>query len=292
MAEKQEKVLARISLAAMAVDFLVIAFLTEILLDFFKHDIWVSAFGNAGNAINDAPYIPAFLLALLLHLFVTEVLAGGYSLGRMCMGLSIRDLDNNSPPRFIRRLKRVSSIVAVAGLRSLNLNSLAPHNKSRECCLHSDWIGACPDLLQTKTTGSPLLRSKIARPKQEAVSAESARRSAGVLTSISVVSGPDRGKRMPFNKGRMFKEQGIFTIGRSADQVDLALTNDPTVSRVHCCIMLRNGAFHIKDGSYKGKAGSTHGTFVDNQTVDAAKTMVLDGREVIKVGSNFLRLIR
>jgi pSer/pThr/pTyr-binding forkhead associated (FHA) protein len=92
--------------------------------------------------------------------------------------------------------------------------------------------------------------------------------------SIEVMNGPE--------DGRLFTlEAQKTTIGR-LHTADIALELDTSVSRAHACLTINNKQFFIED------LGSTHGTFVNGEKVNA--TVQLKAGDEILIGSTFLRV--
>jgi pSer/pThr/pTyr-binding forkhead associated (FHA) protein len=63
---------------------------------------------------------------------------------------------------------------------------------------------------------------------------------------------------------------------------DIALANDPEVSREHALLLHRKGAFHLADRM------STNGTWVNGQEVSANGTVPLHDRDRIRCGKTDL----
>lgn len=88
------------------------------------------------------------------------------------------------------------------------------------------------------------------------------------------LSGPKDALIVRFSKQRV-------VIGR-AENCDLVLDYDPTVSRQHACISSDGEQLFIED------LGSTHGTFVDGQRI-TQRTQLTQGA-IIRVGNSYLRV--
>lgn len=65
-----------------------------------------------------------------------------------------------------------------------------------------------------------------------------------------------------------------FVIGKKIGKVDFAITNNSTVSRIHCKIVLKNGIYYIID------LGSSNGTYVNGKRIFAYQAVP------IKIGDN------
>ncbi|MCX7967320.1 MAG: FHA domain-containing protein [Armatimonadetes bacterium] len=95
-----------------------------------------------------------------------------------------------------------------------------------------------------------------------------------VQIRIEHLSGPEDGKIVGFSKDRVI-------IGRAED-CDLVLAHDSTVSRRHAQVLCEGESLFIED------LGSTHGTFVDGQRI-TARTELRTGA-IIRMGNTYLRV--
>lgn len=142
------------SMTAMTLDLLVVILLANVLVAFFEAVFLYSPAHHFGQWV----MLVAFSLALVLYLLVVEVAAAGTSLGRLFLGLSIKDTQNQQKPSLPRRLKRFLVVLSSLGLRSFNPQSLPAYNKHPSAFLKSDWIGSVVEGAQT--TAGPVSGSR------------------------------------------------------------------------------------------------------------------------------------
>lgn len=96
----------------------------------------------------------------------------------------------------------------------------------------------------------------------------------GTQIRIEHLSGPEDGKVVGFSKNSII-------IGRAED-CDLVLAHDGTVSRHHARIVRDGEKFFIED------LGSTHGTFVNGERI-TGRTELRPGA-IIRMGNTYLRV--
>jgi pSer/pThr/pTyr-binding forkhead associated (FHA) protein len=92
---------------------------------------------------------------------------------------------------------------------------------------------------------------------------------------IEVMNGPLDGKRWPFDRD--------ITIGRDERSAQAALPTDRAVSR-------RHAAISADDGLLLSDAGSSNGTIVGGQAIDAPAR--IDVGQPFRVGRTLLRVLR
>lgn len=95
-----------------------------------------------------------------------------------------------------------------------------------------------------------------------------------VRIHIEHLSGPEDGKIVGFSKESII-------IGR-AENCDLVLAHDGTVSRRHAKVLVEGERLFIED------LGSTHGTFVDGQRI-SGRTELRPGA-IIRIGNTYLQV--
>ena len=284
MTDRNEAALTRLSLAAFAVDVLLISLFAYLLTLFFNDLFKGEAF------IRSYSFVPALVIAFVFHFFFVEVVLAGRSIGRLCLGLSVWDSETNNQPTTKTRLKRFSYDAASFGLRNVKINKLPRYNKRADGYLHSDWVGPAP------IDQNPTSRTAQKPPKKPA-NVQLAQRVANKATKISgslqvaVVQGPDAGKQVRLDAGKTFHMNSVFLIGRAEGIVDLSLPTDHAVSRVHCCILLRDASLYIIDGKEDNIQGSTHGTYVNNRKISSSAFSPLKIDSQIQIGNSILRLL-
>ncbi|MCV6600310.1 MAG: FHA domain-containing protein [Cohaesibacter sp.] len=261
MTEKFETQLARLSMAAFAIDGLVILCLS----------LWMSSSDLVhylGSFLRQYPWVLTLPVAALLHLFVTEILAAGYSIGRLCMGLSVRQHHSARSPTFTTRIRRfVSASFGIGHI--LRPNSLAYYNKHPDGGLHSDWLGQVASQ-----------RSKAKKPKGQK----------SPQPRVSVLSGPHAGISVALASGRHFAIENIFIIGTDPAHADLVLNKDPAIAPFQCVIGFNNGHYYIVDGHPRGKQGSRNGTFLGSTKIPSDKFTPLALNSQIRIGTSILSL--
>lgn len=171
-----------------------------------------------------------FLLLLLLYWLAFEVLLGGRTPGRACLGLEMRRADGaevKAPQRVMRGTEKLLSF----GLRNLSL-------RREDAC----------DRRYGLVWWSPM-----------APGAASAMRN----WRLSIDSGPYKGHASDLERLDGFNLRRQIRIGRDATWSDIPLDRDANVSRQHLIIRLRAGVWEAQD--FGGGRGSTHGTSVNGK---------------------------
>lgn len=269
----REKALTRLSLTALAIDALVIFILFLLLLGLFSNDSSRTLFGVLDQSYGFISFLLAFIFSAVLHLFVVEIVLGGFSVGRFCTGLSIRNSLTGDSPSLVYRFKRFTQIVACLGLNSLRSKTLAGYNKEETGCLCSDWI----EFNSNSAVFSEPIKGKV----QFANSAKG--------PTLSVISGPEKGKVIAISEGREFKRKGTFIIGREPSKCDLALSEDKSVSRVHCRIVKKDKKFLIADGA-NSKSRSSAGTFLNGKVLATSNGYMLSNGDKLKLGATTVQI--
>lgn len=273
MISAREKTLARLSLAALGVDIMVITFcivaLQKIIYGFypFAPDLLILAI------------IP---LVFILHFIIVEFIAGGNSIGRMSTGLLVRDELSGKAIRLGTAAKRSTKVFLCAGVPSINANKLPKYNKMQERCLYSDWVGSIPD--EGVASGSPNASASISNQQIH----HRQKRQLPIATGLKVITGPEKGKTAYFEKGKSFQKSGMYIVGR-ASAADLVLAKDTSVSSVHFRIFRKNNKVLIIDGKNSSQA-SKIGTFVNKALISNTKPSQLNSGDLISVGKTFLKV--
>ncbi|MBQ6582458.1 MAG: FHA domain-containing protein, partial [Mogibacterium sp.] len=89
---------------------------------------------------------------------------------------------------------------------------------------------------------------------------------------ILILESTDPGHRLVF---RINQDQ--FILGRRKSSVDGVISFDDTLSRVHCKIVRKDGAFFVKD------LNSTGGTFVNGRRIKAEEEAELKPKDILKL---------
>lgn len=247
-----ECALARLSVAALAIDALLVVIASVILSDHIPSEI-SKLFGYLDTSYKLLSFIIIFFFVTIVYLFVTEIILGGLTIGRLCCGLKIKDSTSNSPPSMLYRFRRLSEILIKMGFTSLHLKKVPAHNKRLNGALCSDWVDFDLTTLSTQT--------KRPREKSKPVST----RVRGAF--LKNLSDPSSSKLADLQSGRHFKTKGVFYLGRDPKSCDFVLSNNKSVSRNHCRIIKKEVNYYLADGESTSK-GSTGGTFLNGTRLE------------------------
>lgn len=270
-----ECALARLSVAALAIDALLVVIASVILSDHIPSEI-SKLFGYLDTSYDFLSFIMAFFFVTIVYLFVTEIILGGLTIGRLCCGLKIKDSTSNSPPSMLYRFRRLSEILIKMGFTSLHLKKVPAHNKRLNGALCSDWVDFDLTTLSTQT--------KLPREKSKPVST----RVKGAF--LKNLSDPSSSKVVNLQSGRLYKSKGIFYIGRTSERSDMVLSSDKTVSKTHCRIVKRDTGFILADGENRSKS-STGGTFLNGKELEASKIHPLKHGDKINIGQSEIQFL-
>lgn len=253
MDKLREQALAKLSFAALCIDFLVCFTLWHLLVS--------AVFTGRTTFVMDLVWLPAVMIA---HLFVVEVVLSGVSVGRLCCGLSVSSPDAGQPLSLSRRLKRFVDILCRLGLASFNTHTLPAHNRSEMVAFSSDLAGrAVP---RTKP-GEP--------PPAQPAPAPAVRVQAGVPTLV-VTGGPHRGVSVALQPGQL-------NIGRTPGWARLVFDRDRHISARHCRIVLGNGRVLIADGADAGQP-SSNGTYLNGRRISSDGFQPIPANASIQLG--------
>ncbi|WP_417418550.1 FHA domain-containing protein [Hoeflea sp.] len=276
MKEANERAVARLSIAAFAVDALVVTLLVAIVHQLVERNM---------------PYAPQWIyilvipVVLLVHFLIVEMLARGVSVGRLCSGIRIVEERTGAAPGVAARFKRCMMVLTRGGgLPSLNINALPAYNKHPSGCLHSDWAGRVAAV--TRATSQKRESVPEIETRAEVTPVTGVTRGEAVL---QINSGPHAGQTATLRQSQRFKTKGLYVIGRKPG-VDLVLGKDANISGVHCQIRLHGGLYYLADGAGKDKP-STNGTRLNDKAVSAKTPVVLKNGDIIGAGSTNMRLI-
>lgn len=276
MREANERAIARLSIAAFAVDVLVVTLLVVIIHKLIERHI-----PNVPQWI----YMVAIPVVLLVHFLVVEIFARGVSVGRLCSGIRIVEERTGAAPGVAARFKRFLMVLANGGgLPSLNINALPAYNKHASGCLHSDWAGRVAAV--TRATNQKRESLPEVETRGEVTPVSGVTRGEAVL---QINSGPHVGQTATLRQSQRFKTKGVYVIGRKPG-VDLVLGKDANISGVHCQIRRQGDLYYLIDGAGKDKP-STNGTRINDKAVSAKSPVVLKNGDIIGVGSTNMRVI-
>lgn len=276
MRDANERAIARLSVAAFAVDALVVTLLVVVTHHLIERNIY---------SVPQWVYIAAIPVVLLGHFLVVEILARGVSVGRLCSGIRIVEERTGAAPGMAARIKRCMMVlVRGGGLPSLNINALPAYNKHPSGCLHSDWAGRVAPV--TRATNQKRETVPELDTRAEITPVTGVTRGEAVL---QINSGPHAGQTATLRQSQRFKTKGLYVIGRKPG-VDLVLGKDANISGVHCQIRLQGDLYYLADGAGKDKP-STNGTRLNDRAVSAKSPVVLKNGDIIGAGSTNMRLI-
>ncbi len=257
MTANREAALARLSLSAAAIDLLVITLIVKAI-----HRLIPEIPVLYGEFL----FWSAVPAAWIVHLFVVEILAGGWSIGRLCLGLQVADAVTGEPLGKLQRIGRFASILSTFGLRSLSARKLASHHTSSSVSYTSNLSG----VLQVRGLG-----------RQDRQSSKSATPKALV---IKVLSGPHANQTVKLATGRTFSRDGYFNVGRDRTWADLVLDADDQVSGNHCRIRVQSGRIWVADWGSNG-GGSTNGTYIGARRLKPVDFTQIDPGTHMRVGN-------
>lgn len=191
------------------------------------------------------PPLPAYALwmicgfiLLLLFWFVTELILGGASLGRLAVGLSLRN-QQGDPLTAGRRTSRCMRKVSMLGLGGLRLNTAASYDVATEARWFSE------------------MAPRSYRPAK--------------TWRLAVASGPLQGRSVTFGELQGFRSKHAIKIGRDPRWSDLVFPQSETrVSSKHCVLQLRADGLYLIDWGTGGK-GSSNGTRLHSKMLTPGK---------------------
>lgn len=271
-----ERAIARLSIAAFAVDVLVVTLLVAIVHQLIERNM---------PSVPQWIYILAIPVVFLVHFLSVEILARGVSVGRLCSGIRIVEERTGAAPGMAARFKRCMMVLAKgAGLPSLNINALPTYSKHPSGCLHSDWAGRVAAVTRATSQQREVLPETGTGAEVTPVTGVT--RGEAVL---QITSGPHAGQTATLRQSQRFKTKGLYVIGRKPG-VDLVLAKDANVSGVHCHIRMQGDLYYLIDGAGRDKP-STNGTRLNDKAVSARSPAVLKNGDIIGVGSSDMRVI-
>lgn len=283
MGTPQERTLAKLSITAFIIDLVIVLAICKLGYDILFDVRWSKQNGMLQFVFE---WYPAVIpLALILHLFVVEVLLSGNSAGRFFCGLSVAQV----PPAkssIVWRAKRFLSILTRFGLGSLNPNRLPGYNRAEDLVFKSDIAGAA--VSAPKTPSAPV-RTPVPSRRQDDRSVHAPTASPHKFR-LDILKGPHKGQTVALAEGRNFAKQGIFRIGRDPAWADLVLDKDPRISSRHCILSFRNGQLTITDGNGEGRA-STNGISVAGKPIDSGMTLRINIGAVISIGNSEIGIV-
>ncbi len=238
------KTLARLSVTATTIDLLVSIFIVRMLSPIILPAHLVSEYGAILDLILLVP-------AVVLHLFVCELVFAGQSFGRFCAGLTITET-NGSVLKFSTRIKRFWLKFFSLGLVAFNPNKLPFYNRSESI------------LLSASLLGDPI--------------------ESGVTTKhwrLTVISGQ--------HKGSAEKLANVLKIGRETAWADLVLNKEQLVSSRHCIIERRGSGLVVSDVGTDGR-GSKNGTTINGSMIPRGTWKSLGNRDVLGVANVKIRI--
>jgi hypothetical protein len=238
---------ARLLLAAGALDLLVVLLMIKMVLPFL-----------AGRLPLLPPEVePLFIgvVVLLAYWLVTDVVCGGWSVGRACLMIEPRHKDGTRPGMF-RRLWRLLRKTLTLGLAGLRMDRLSGYDQASGY----QW-------LSTFGTGAALR---------------------AIDGGITVISGGSTGKFLRFED---FPEQDgirVLRVGRSPGRSGFVLS-DPGISACHATFAFRKNELKIYDGQPGGQP-STNGIFVFGKRLKPQQWHGLGQADEVSLGPVTVRL--
>mgnify|MGYP000090015191 CR=1 FL=1 len=213
---------ARLLLAAGTLDLLVVLLLTKMLVPVISDRL------NIG--LPEAEPVVIGLFVLLAYWAATEVIGGGWTVGRACLMIEPRQKDGKRPALF-RRCWRLLRKTATLGLTGIQVDRLSGYDQASGY----QW-------LSTFGTGAALRT---------------------VEGRVTVISGHSTGKFVRFQDFPERDGVRYLRIGRSPGPAGLELS-DSGVSACHATLAFVKSDLKIHDGS-PGGAPSTNGIYIAGQ---------------------------
>jgi len=257
--ESNQKIIARISLAAAIIDLIIVLVISQALLMVVNNTFDIQdAIKLRFLSLNIFQY--AFYLSIFLsYLFFCEVILASNSFGRLTLGL--RTLDKNGRRLSIpKRLKRLGLKLGSIGLSITRPNSLAFYDKPDHVIVLSDLINELHGISE-----------HISKLK------------------IVVKTGFHKGNVLNISTNSNFIKTGEIKIGRDSDWADLILEQDTQVSGKHCILKLQNNRLEICDLGSSG-TGSSNGTSVNENKLTPNEWKPIRLNDAIHVADVFLSL--
>lgn len=270
------KSVALLSIAALAVDLLVIGIITQIVYIVISQDV----FGLTGQNRQQWLILVIIPAVITAHFALVEIVFSGRSVGRLCTGLSVEGPAPGMPIPMPVRMARFMNGLKTLGTGSLSLERPASHNMWPESRLVSDWLGS----LQPVPRGGSRPLTGPAMPNGNAMPGSTPRPAAdpNMRPGLTVTAGPHSGLHLPLPLIKR-ADQKLFVIGRDPARCHLVLKDDTSVSRIHARIAVRNGHHLIVDGD--GRRESTAGTLVNGRKIEMAKPTLLRSGDTIQIGN-------
>lgn len=248
MIGNRETIVTRLSMAALALDLLVVFYIAKVM-QYILHRLPIHQ--------QEYLYWLALPAAWVIHLFLAEIILGGRTIGRSCLGLSVVQKSNGQAPNTYQRIKRFLSIVTTFGIHSLNPTRLPPHNRTEALLLLSDIV----DSLEGGQTSRHILQ---------------------------IISGPHSGSKVELSLKQSAGSDEYFNIGRDVNWAHLQLPQDQLISAHHCRILAAHGAHYLIDYGRDGK-GSTNHTFLKGKKIGPNEFHRLASGDIFQIGSTRIK---
>jgi pSer/pThr/pTyr-binding forkhead associated (FHA) protein len=233
-------------------------------------------------------------LTLILHIVIVEIILGGRSFGRMCVGLQFCQIIGDAPLSHVQKLQRAFSTLISLGFGDLRTKRLAKHHNLRGVCLKSTMVGRYTgSASQPQPTSQPKLdttprpqpqQRQNSHPQNPALSS-AATRAQGF--NIYVVEGPDKGTKESLTSGKLFSAHGEFRIGKNPGWADMLLPNDKGVSGEHCIVLQLGTQLYLVDYG-RGGLGSTNGTVLNGKRLPPKQRVPLGLNMPFQVANSVL----
>jgi len=241
--------LARLSFAASIIDTFITATVILAIYELLK--------------LPDFVFWVPLLVVPALHLFLKEVVFGGQSIGKFCLGLKILPHGNSSALSYGQRFFRFSAKLPFFGLRSLSVNKLPFYNETKEVYLKSDLL-----------KNTQILRSSPIKNWR-----------------LKVLSGLHRGQTFNLIQAKSFKKNGEIRIGRDPAWADFSLKDERQISSQHCILKAESDMLYIRDFGTNG-SGSSNGTFLKGRRLSAKQWTPFNSTSDFQLANVKLMIIR
>lgn len=250
-----EPISSRLLLAAALMDAVFVLFLTRVIGPTIVDQL-TRLFSTTPP---EALWLGVFALFLVIYAIVSDVVLGGASLGRILLGLKMRDTAGQ-PVKAGRRTLRAIKKYALMGLGGIRLDSAASYDKSTGIA----WF-------------SEMAPRGYRHPK----------------TWNIIAVGP-KNQKTKYTLGNIarFASKGMVHVGRDPGWADIVLPRDAiSVSGRHCMLRYHKGELYLRDGDENAKA-SSNGTAINAKRLPSGKWIPLRGIQAFNAANVTITLDR
>jgi len=250
-----EPISSRLLLAAALMDAVFVLFVTRL--------IGTTAIEHLSRLFTTIPpealWFGVFACLLMIYAMISDIILGGASLGRIVLGLRMRDTAGH-PVKAGRRTLRAIKKYSLMGMGGIRLDSAASYDKSTGIT----WF-------------SEMAPRGYRHPK---------------TWQIHVITGKNKKTTHPIGKIARFASKGIIHIGRDPGWADIVLPqNAIKASGRHCMLRYHKGELYLRDGDENAKA-SSNGTLINGKRLPSGKWIGLRGIQQFNAAGVILKIDR